>query len=97
MIEIRDTNGTVLNTVRNPAAVIDIVEGEEVVLLKIGELEEMQEYMKSMKQSIRDTYGPVGLNMIATITCIPLIKNQDLIDKIFNNTGYLRVYLRENQ
>lgn len=70
------------NEVTNPAAVYDIDSG----LLKIGEVEDMQDYFTKVTKKFQEA----GANWLAEkIRFIELPKNQELIDNIFGIYDYI--------
>ncbi|WP_078598565.1 hypothetical protein [Evansella clarkii] len=87
--EIRDEKGEVYNQVENPAAVFDLESG---TLQKIGEADKMQETFNFMN----DTYRTAGFHEMADdLRYMELPKDQKEIDKVFQNTGYIkRLYER---
>ena len=84
---IRSENGEIINKVKNPGAVIDFKLG---VLLKIGEYESMEEYYNIMREKYLAANFIDEANSLAYME---LPKNQEEIDKIFQNTGYIEKYL----
>lgn len=85
MIQIRSGN-TVYNEVKRPTVVFD---REVWVLLKIGEYEVMREYCSEKRKK----YTSIGrLDVANGIELLELPQDQELVDKIFQNSGYLRVY-----
>lgn len=91
MFEIRDGKGKVFNRVENPAIVFD---RDTFTLLKIGELEEMQNYWELVTQ----TYHNGGfLNMVKATTLMELAHDQEEINRVFQNTGYIKHLYRKAQ
>lgn len=82
--EIRDEK-TVYNKVENPAVVFDRETG---TLHRIGERETMVEYFNTASGKYRDK----GFHAEAdSLTYMELPKNQAVIDKVFQNTGYIKI------
>lgn len=79
---IRD-NGKIFNKVKRPAIVFDKYTG---TMHKIGEYEEMELYFKIAVEAYKRQgfYGQAE-----DITFMELPKEQEEIDKAFQNTGYL--------
>lgn len=82
--QIRDEKGQIFNTVEEPAAVFDKESG---TLHKIGDRENILSHFEVMTQA----YRVHGFHDIADdITFMELPKNQEVIDKVFQNTGYIK-------
>jgi hypothetical protein len=76
--------------VKNPAAVFDKADG---TLLKIGEKEFMEDYYKK----IQGVYRQNGFHHMADdIVMIDLPKDQEIIDKVFQITGYIKRFYEKN-
>ena len=88
MILIRDGK-EVYNRVTRPAVVFDRETG---TLMKIGEWEVMEEYF----HKTQDEYRAVGYHEIADdVLLMELPNDQEIVDKVFQNTGYLKVLYTE--
>lgn len=87
MIEIRDEKGEVFNRVERPAVVMDRDCG---TVLIIGEWETMETYFEDLQKKYRE----LGFDEAADdIVLVELPKEQEEVDKVFQNTGYmLRIY-----
>lgn len=82
--EIRDEKGIVHNRTENPAAVFDKNCG---TLLKIGDRGTMLSYFNQ----ISETYREAGHHDMADdLTYMELPKSQQEIDRVFQNTGYIK-------
>lgn len=91
MIEIRNTQGEVFNRVNRPTVVFD---SETFTWHKIGELEDMIEYLHES----RDAYSKAGLRAMAkSLKLLELPQDQELVDNVFNITGYIRVVFEKSQ
>lgn len=85
---VQDENGKVFNVVENPAAIVDI---DTKILLKIGELEDMEFYCEFMKQR----YLAVGFEAEANaLIVIRLPEDQEEINNIFQSTSYVSKYVK---
>lgn len=84
---IRGGDGEVINKVKNPGAVVDYELG---ILLKIGEYEDMKEYYEIMRNKYIVANFVSEANSLAYMN---LPKDQEEIDKIFQNTGYIKKYI----
>ncbi|MCR6108646.1 hypothetical protein HXA34_20335 [Salipaludibacillus agaradhaerens] len=84
LFEIRDEKGEVYNRVENPAAVFDAESG---TLHKIGEADKMQRAFNAMTE----TYREAGLHGMADdLHYMELPKDQEEIDKVFQNADYIK-------
>lgn len=81
--EIRDGQGKTFNTVTNPAVVFDKSTG---TLLKIGEFSDMENYFTVSQAAYRNAGF---IDMADDVTLMDLPRDQNVIDKVFQNTGYL--------
>jgi hypothetical protein len=81
VVKIRSDN-KVYREVKKPAAVYDFESG----LLKIGEEDEMKKYYEVIVKSYEFLDMP---QFAATIRFIRLPDDQQLIDKIFNISGFI--------
>lgn len=86
---IRSADGEVINKVENPGAVVDC---EMKILLKIGEFEDMEEYYDIMRNRYLSANFVDQANSLAYMH---LPKDQEEIDKIFQNTGYIEKYMKD--
>lgn len=83
-VKIQDPNGTVYNTVYNPAVVFDKESG---TWHKIGEFEDMKEYYQ---MSVLE-YKKHNLEKMANdLVLLELPLDQELIDNIFQITGFIK-------
>lgn len=82
MILIQDDE-QVFNTVNHPAVVFDSSCG---TLYKIGEYDVMYTYFKDTVEKYR-THG--FHDMADDLVLMTLPQDQTLVDKVFNNTGYI--------
>lgn len=81
---IQDGAGYMYNKVIEPTVVFDIEMG---VLLKIGEHSDMVDYYKETCKAYLD----LGFVSVAKdIVLMVLPKDQTIIDKVFQNTGFLK-------
>lgn len=81
--EVRDGQGQTFSTLENPAVVFDKKCG---TLQKIGEYADMEDYFNVTQA----TYRKAGFPDIADdVTLMDLPRDQEIIDKVFQNTGYL--------
>lgn len=89
MYLIRGGKEEVYNTVENPAVVFDKESG---TLLKIGEKAVMQDYYEETQAIYRNN----GAGFMADAMCLmDLPKDQEIIDRAFQNSGYvLKLYLK---
>lgn len=88
-ILIRDEK-TIYNSVKTPAVVFDKDLG---VLLKIGDYSEMEKYY----EITTNIYKERSLNfMVESLILLELPKDQDIVDKVFQNTGYLKSYYEKH-
>jgi hypothetical protein len=77
------SGGKVYNKVNNPAAVYD---SRHSVLLKLGEVENMQEYYNALQ----NRYRAFGLHNEADDICLmELPHDQEEIDKVFGICDYI--------
>lgn len=94
MIKIR-ANGEVFNEVENPSIVVDIVEKEnepnEYIMMKIGEKENMQDYYNLVLKRYKEN----GFENQINLAIIDLPRNQELVDRVFQTTGYLSRVLKD--
>lgn len=82
---IRNELGNIFNRVNNPAAVFDKETG---TLYKIGEYEIMKQYY----QTAIEAYDGAGFKEVSQDLCLmELPREQETIDKVFQNTGYVKV------
>lgn len=81
--DIRDEKGEVFNTVTHPAVVFDKQCG---TLQKIGEYADMETYFNVTQAAYRKAGFP---DVADDVTLMDLPRDQDIIDKVFQNTGYL--------
>lgn len=86
-IKIRTKKGFIYNSVLNPAAVYDIKLG----LLKIGEKYEIKKYFNELIEKLEEYNID---NMKSYINYIELPRNQELIDKIFQDELYILTYIK---
>lgn len=86
---IRDGSGMVINEVENPAIVFD---KNSSVLLFIGEYELMKGKFEFHQKSYREGGFP---EMADAVTLMEVPLDQELVDKLFQNSGYVGVYYRE--
>lgn len=85
---IRDGKGEIYNKVKEPAVVFD---NESGTIYKIGEYK----VMKTYHQDVVKTYDNAGFKEMGDSLCLlELPRKQELIDKIFQNTGYLKIYYK---
>lgn len=89
-VKIRDYNGAVLNVVEHPAIVYD---KDTYTLFRIGEASEIKEYYEKLK-SIKCGYDEI-CQLVDSIAYMELPNNQELIDNLFNITGYLGQFIRQ--
>lgn len=89
--EIRDEIGHTFNTVTNPAVIFDKSTG---TLHKIGEFADILNHFDVMQAA----YHNAGFAGIADdITLMELPRDQETIDKVFQNTGFvLTLYKQVN-
>ena len=81
--EVRDGQGKTFNTLTKPAVVFDKSSG---TLHKIGEYADMLNYFSISEGA----YRKAGFTDIADdVTLMELPRDQEIIDKVFQNTGYL--------
>ena len=89
--QIRDEKGTIFNTVTEPAVVFDKACG---TVLKIGQYENMDAYFSMMYTK----YSTMGFQDEANdLALLALPKDQEIIDKVFQNTGFILRYLENNK
>lgn len=82
--EIRDESGHVFNTVTNPATIIDSVTGTRH---RVGESKLIEVEYNAMRKA----YIDAGLQSHADdLIFFELPKNQEHIDKVFQNTSYAK-------
>lgn len=82
---IRDSLGNVFNKVNDPAVIVD-----NNILIKIGEYNDMLEYLEVMKEKY---YKGGYIEFADNLSVIKVPKNQQEIDKIFNNSNYIDKYI----
>lgn len=82
--EIRDEKGEIFNTVEEPAAVFDRETG---TLHKIGNRENIMAHFNVMTQAYR-AHG--FHDMADDVTFMELPKDQEILDKVFQNSGYIK-------
>lgn len=83
IFDIRDESGHVFNQTGQPTVVFDKSCG---TLLKIGDYADMLNYFNVTQAA----YRRVGFHSIADdVTLMELPLEQETIDKVFQNTGYL--------
>lgn len=83
---IRDGYGTVFNEVENPAVVFNKDSG---VYYKVGEYE----LLKVFHEDVVNGYNEQGfVGMANSLTLLELPKDQEVVDKIFQNSGYVKLY-----
>lgn len=88
VFEIRD-NKTVHNRVFKPGAVFDRSDG---TLLKIGEYQVITTYFEKVQR----VYRQAGQSEIADdILIMHLPPDQEIIDKVFNISGYIKTLYEE--
>lgn len=88
MFKIQDEKGKVFNKVENPAVVYD---RKTFTMIKIGERETMLEY----HQFVEQTYRNAGfIEQAEDTTFMDLPPDQEIIDKVFQNTGYIEQLLK---
>ncbi|AJD93309.1 hypothetical protein JMA_39910 (plasmid) [Jeotgalibacillus malaysiensis] len=88
-VQVRDEKGHIFNTLTTPAVVFDKEAG---VMHKIGEYDDM----KTVFDMYQQTYRSGGFDSMAdSIVLLELPLDQELIDNIFQNTGYIGNYYRE--
>lgn len=81
--DIRDESGHVFNQTNKPTVVFDKSCG---TLLKIGDYADMLNYFNVTQAA----YRRMGFHDIADdVTLLELPRDQEIIDKVFQNTGYL--------
>lgn len=85
-VQIRDSSGNVFNTLEHPVEVVDDIDGE-LVLFKIGEPSEMLVYYDILREAIPS----------ANIKMVEIPRNQEMIDMLFNNTGYINKFYKAIQ
>jgi len=89
--------------IKRPTVIFD---NDNYAMLKIGEYEEIEEYYKTMRKSLNNidysklnrklsTMGFPALTkpLERSLELIELPRDQDLIDNVMHNTGYLKLYL----
>ena len=95
MLELRDANGKVYNTIENPAIVYD---SDVYTLIKIGEAREVKAYynrvMACMKSQSSKVDGmPDMKHLVNSLVYMEIPRNQELLDKLMNITGFLRQFV----
>ena len=90
MIQIRDGRGHVFNTVVEPAVVFDSDTG---TLHKIGEKNEMEVYLQEAQLKYRQAGYVMEANSLMMMS---LPADQNLVDDIFQITGFLRTFYRKS-
>jgi len=93
MIKIRDSKGELFNEVKNPAVVADKSPRGNYIMLKIGEKEVMEEYYDTVVSNFEKMKFP---QFAKDLCLIDLPKNQKIIDRIFQTTGYIDKFIREH-
>lgn len=88
-IQVRDGYGKVYQTLKNPAVLFDKDSG---VLLKIGEAHHIAMAHEEYAAKYRE-HGHHGMANDLTYLELPL--DQELVDNIFQKTGYLRSMMAE--
>lgn len=89
MFLIRNEQGEIYNMVNEPAVVVDLAVN---VVLKIGEYEDMQNYFNTMCKK----YIDAGFSKMAhDLAVMHIPKDQEEIDKIFLNSGYIEKYSKD--
>lgn len=89
--------------IKRPTVIFD---NDNYAMLKIGEYEEIKEYYKTMRKSLKkidysklnrklNTMGLPALTkpLERSLELMELPRDQDLIDNVMHNTGYLKLYL----
>lgn len=91
-VDIRDGYGRVFTTTSEPAVVFDL---ECNVLLKAGSFEAMMHYLSEATTALveKNTFESKLLASCMAVLVLP--RNQELVDRIINNTGYLDVYIKK--
>jgi len=89
MINIQDGNH-IYNKVNKPAAVFDLDTG---TLYKIGESEDIFAYYEEVQHVYEES---CLFDMADNLIFIELPKDQDLIDKIFQNSGFIKKWYQKN-
>lgn len=82
---------SVYNELTEPAILFD---NKTFVLHKIHE----KNVIAQLFQEWSDAYQKAGFPQMAnSLAWMEIPKHQELIDKIFNNTGYIEIFLNENK
>jgi hypothetical protein len=88
-IAIRDAQGQVYNRVENPEVIFD---SETYTLIKIGERDKIKAYYDDMCRK----YKRAGFfDEVSHLTYMDLPKDQDIVDKVFNITGYIQTLYKK--
>lgn len=89
MFLIRNEQGEIYNKVSEPAVVVDLAVN---TVLKIGEYSDMEDYFNF----IVDRYNTAGFpEMAHDLAVMNIPKDQEEIDRIFLNSGYIEKYTKE--
>lgn len=83
---IRDECGKVFNKVNTPAVVFDKESG---VYHKVGEYDILKDYYDLAVKAYRTQGFP---EMARNLVLLELPKDQEVIDKVFQNSGYIKTY-----
>lgn len=89
MFLIRNEQGKIYNEVSEPAVVVDLA---AKCVLKIGEYSDMEIYFNLICKKYKDA-GYVEMAHDIALMNIP--KDQEEIDKIFHNSGYIDKYINQ--
>jgi len=89
MLNIQD-NRTIYNQVDSPAAVFDADTG---TLYKIGESVDIFNYYEETQQLYRSKGFP---DMADALIFVDLPKDQDLVDKVFQCSGFIKTWYSQN-
>lgn len=89
--------------IKRPTVIFD---NDNYAMLKIGEYEEIKEYYKTMRKSLNNIdysklnrkLSTMGLPALTkplerSFELMELPRDQDLIDNVMHNMGYLKLYL----
>ena len=93
MIKIRDSKGEIFNEVKNPAVVADKSPRGNYIMLKIGEREDMEKYYDTVVSNFEKMKFP---QFAKDLCLVDLPKEQEIVDRVFQTTGYIDRFIGEN-
>lgn len=90
MIEIRSNPDKVFQVVEHPAIVYD---ADTFVVIKIGDAVNIKAYYDNTIKALNSMKSTAAESFVDSLRYTELPANQELIDNIFNITGYLQRFI----